>query len=160
MPWRRKQEPTPVFLPEKSHGEAWWAKWGRRRVRHDWVTACTHTHTHTHAHIKWGSTVRQCGQGRHLCDETWGKWGNDLDGSLSKELCLVERKQRKRLEMTAPSCWMNSEVASMTWAQWVRGQEVREITGTDRVGLCRSCHEFWLLLWARWEATVVWNNLS
>jgi len=32
MPWRRKLQPTPVFLPEKSHGqrnpmdrEAWWA---------------------------------------------------------------------------------------------------------------------------------------
>ena len=161
MPWRRKQEPTPVFLPEKSQEKPG----GLNGVAEEsdmteWLHAHTPTHTHTHAHIKWGSTVRQCGQGRHLCDETWGKWGNDLDGSLSKELCLVERKQRKRLEMTAPSCWMNSEVASMTWAQWVRGQEVREGTGTDRVGLCRSCHEFWLLLWVRWEATLVWNNLS
>ena len=26
MPWRRKWQPTPVFLPEESQGrEAWWA---------------------------------------------------------------------------------------------------------------------------------------
>ena len=108
----------------------------------------------------WGSTMRQCGQGRHLYNETWGKWGTDLYGYLSKELFLMERKQRKRPGgKTAQSCWMNGEVASMTWAQWVRGQEVREVTGTDFVGLCRSFQEFWLLLWVRWVATVVWNNM-
>ena len=27
IPWKRKWQPTPVFLPRKSHGdrEAWWA---------------------------------------------------------------------------------------------------------------------------------------
>ena len=38
--WRRKRQPTPVFLPGKSHGQrslAGHSPWGRR-VRHDLVT--------------------------------------------------------------------------------------------------------------------------
>ena len=38
MPWRRKQQPTPVFLPGESYGQrrlASYSPWGRR-VRHDW----------------------------------------------------------------------------------------------------------------------------
>jgi len=43
IPQRRKQQPTPVFLPGKSHGQkrlAGYSPWGHR-VRHDWE----HTHT-------------------------------------------------------------------------------------------------------------------
>ena len=32
IPWRRKQQPTPVFLPGKSHGQrslAGYSSWGR-----------------------------------------------------------------------------------------------------------------------------------
>ena len=38
MHWRRKWQPTPVFLPGESQGwEAWWAAvYGSHRVRHDW----------------------------------------------------------------------------------------------------------------------------
>ena len=41
IPWRRKQQPTPVLLPGKSHG--WrslvvYSLWGRR-VGHDWATS-------------------------------------------------------------------------------------------------------------------------
>ena len=37
IPWRRKWEPTPVFLPGESHGQrslVGYSLWGRR-VRHD-----------------------------------------------------------------------------------------------------------------------------
>ena len=41
IPWRRKQQPTLVFLPGESHG-AWQAKvYGVARVGHDWVTKYT-----------------------------------------------------------------------------------------------------------------------
>ena len=36
--WRRKWQPTPVFLPGKSHGQgslADYSPWGHKRVRHD-----------------------------------------------------------------------------------------------------------------------------
>ena len=34
IPWGRKQQPTPVFLPGKSHGQrklAGWSPWGRKK---------------------------------------------------------------------------------------------------------------------------------
>ena len=52
---RRKWQPTPVFLPGKSHGQRILegsSPWGRK-VGYDWVTnthTYTHTHTHTHTH--------------------------------------------------------------------------------------------------------------
>ena len=31
IPWRRKWQPTPVFLPGESHGRrAWWDPWDRK----------------------------------------------------------------------------------------------------------------------------------
>ena len=41
IPWRRKWQPTPVFLPGKSHGQrkmAGYSSWGHKRVRHNSVT--------------------------------------------------------------------------------------------------------------------------
>ena len=40
MPWRRKWQPTPVFLPEKSHGQRNLAGYSHEvtRVRHDLET--------------------------------------------------------------------------------------------------------------------------
>ena len=38
LPWRRKWQPTPVFLPGKSHGWrslAGYSPWGHKRVRYD-----------------------------------------------------------------------------------------------------------------------------
>ena len=41
IPWRRKWQPTPAFLPGKSHGQRsleGYSPWGHKRVRHDLVT--------------------------------------------------------------------------------------------------------------------------
>ena len=41
IPWRRKWQPTPVFLPGKSHGQrslAGYSPWGCKRVRHNLAT--------------------------------------------------------------------------------------------------------------------------
>ena len=41
MPWRNKWQPTPVFLPGKSHGQrslVGYSPWGWKRVRHDWAS--------------------------------------------------------------------------------------------------------------------------
>ena len=41
IPWRRKWQPTPVFLPEKSHRQrslVGHSVWGCKRVRHDFMT--------------------------------------------------------------------------------------------------------------------------
>ena len=45
IPWSRKWQLTPVFLPEKFHGQrslAGYSPWGSQRVRHIWVTEHTH----------------------------------------------------------------------------------------------------------------------
>ena len=41
IPWRRKWQLTPVYLPGESHGQrslAGYSPWGPKRVRHDLVT--------------------------------------------------------------------------------------------------------------------------
>ena len=41
IPWRRKWQPTPVFLPGESHGQrslVGYSPWGRKRVGHDLAT--------------------------------------------------------------------------------------------------------------------------
>ena len=57
IPWRRKWQPTPVFLPGKFHGQrnlVGYNPWGHKRVGHNLATKQqnnTHTHTHTHTHL-------------------------------------------------------------------------------------------------------------
>ena len=55
-PWRRKWQPTPVFLPGKSHGQrslVGYSPQGREELD---MTKYTHTHTltHTHTHTHTG----------------------------------------------------------------------------------------------------------
>ena len=41
-PWRRKWQPTPIFLPEESHGQrslVGYSPRGSQRVGHDWATS-------------------------------------------------------------------------------------------------------------------------
>ena len=45
IPWRRKWQPTPVFLPGKSYGQrslTGYSPWGCKRVRYDLVTKQQH----------------------------------------------------------------------------------------------------------------------
>ena len=54
LPWRRKWQPTPVFLPGKSHGQrslAGYSPWGHKELDRTEATN-THTHTHTHTHTQ------------------------------------------------------------------------------------------------------------
>ena len=47
IPWRRKWQPTPGFLPGESHGQrslAGYSPWGRKEL--DMTEWYTHTHTH------------------------------------------------------------------------------------------------------------------
>jgi len=49
MHWRRKWQPTPVFLPGKSHKQrnlGAYNPWGLKRVRHNWVTK-------QQQHVRW-----------------------------------------------------------------------------------------------------------
>ena len=49
IPWRRKWQPSPVFLPEESHGQRsleGYSPWGCKELDTTEVTEHTHTHTH------------------------------------------------------------------------------------------------------------------
>ena len=60
MPWRRKWQPTPVFLPGGPHGQrslAGYSPWDctesemtKHVQAHVCTHRCAHTHTHTHTH--------------------------------------------------------------------------------------------------------------
>ena len=58
MPWKRKWQLTPVFLPWEFHGQkclAGYSPWGSHRIWHDCATNIqTHTHTHTHTLLSLG----------------------------------------------------------------------------------------------------------
>ena len=46
IPWRRKWQASPVFLPGESHGEdlVIYSSWGHKRFGYDGVTEYAHTH--------------------------------------------------------------------------------------------------------------------
>ena len=48
--WRRKWQSTPVFLPEKSHGQRILAGYSLNSRKESDTTENTHTHSHTHTH--------------------------------------------------------------------------------------------------------------
>ena len=54
LPWRRKRQLTPVFMPENSHGQrrlVGYSPWGHKRVgQTEQLSINTHTHTHTHTY--------------------------------------------------------------------------------------------------------------
>ena len=77
IPWRRKWQPTPVFLPEKSHGQRSLAGCSPRghKVRHDWSSSAHHKHPVTMAAsvgCLWPSKWAPCGYKHELPDLTGG----------------------------------------------------------------------------------------
>ena len=57
IPWRREWQPTPVFLPGKSHGQrilVGYSPWSRQESdMTEWLTPhYGHIHTHTHTHTQ------------------------------------------------------------------------------------------------------------
>ena len=58
IPWRRKWQPTPVFLPGKSHGQKsleGYSLWSCKELDMTWV--CTHSPIH-HNHVASGKNFR------------------------------------------------------------------------------------------------------
>ena len=55
IPWRRKWQSTPAFLPGELHGQrslVGYSPWGLRQLdMTEHVSARVYTHTHTHTHI-------------------------------------------------------------------------------------------------------------
>ena len=85
--WRRKWQPTPVFLPGKSHGQrslaGMWA-WGHKRLGHDLVTehVCTlpaivsGTYVSGIGPTPWQRPCHMTRRHRTMCSEepSWNNW--------------------------------------------------------------------------------------
>ena len=54
IPWRRKWQPVPAFLPGKFHGQRsleGYNPWGLRELDPtEWLSPCVRAYTHTHVH--------------------------------------------------------------------------------------------------------------
>ena len=70
IPWRRKGQPTPVFLPGKSHGQRTW-----------WATAHRVTKSRTRRGISTSTCMRQVWKATQkfqtVIDCVWGYGDND-----------------------------------------------------------------------------------
>ena len=58
VPWRRKWQPAPVFLPGKPHGQrslVGYSPWGHKRVRHDLVTKRQSGHSGSYPYLTMNS---------------------------------------------------------------------------------------------------------
>ena len=88
--WRRKWQPTPVFLPGEPHGQrnlAGYSLWGRKEL--DTTEQLTHTHTqHTHTyiyihiHTLWNFPCGSAGKELPAIEETWVRslgWEDPLE---------------------------------------------------------------------------------
>ena len=118
-PWRKKWQPTPVFLPEKSHGQ-------RSPVRHspqdckesgttEQLSACMRGHTHTHTHTpclgRRGTICERCVFWKIL-------WG-----------CLYFKQdlEKNRVFFQNQSLWISVFVCMYFYiAKWTKLVEVME----------------------------------
>ena len=106
IPWRRKWQPTPVFLPGESHGEsgAWQAT--VHGVAESGMTEYTHAHTHTHTHTQYVPLAYYL---IHLCCEGW--LGMQRAYWALYPCCFLlgrranKNKIGKKWERTHSSCW-------------------------------------------------------
>ena len=75
IPWSKKWQPTPVFLPGKFHGQRNLTGYSPQRCEQSDMTECTHTHMsrfkndgliHTYAHIDT-TNLCVCAKAQQLC---------------------------------------------------------------------------------------------
>ena len=95
IPWRRKWQPTPVFLPGKFHRQrslGSYRPWGHR-IQNDWA------HTHTHPTTLPNNTcfsIHYMGQGLLVPFSRQGEWGTKGEGlfriSISQRVDLALRE--------------------------------------------------------------------
>ncbi|KAB0364392.1 hypothetical protein FD754_008548 [Muntiacus muntjak] len=57
IPWRKKWQPTPLLLPEKSHGQRSPGELQSMGLQELDKTEHTYTHTHTHTHTIRGRLI-------------------------------------------------------------------------------------------------------
>ena len=110
MPWKRKRQPTPVFLPRKSHGQRSLAGYmGSQRVGHDWSDLANIISTSWESGLKHGDAVAKPVRVSSVLDfapsapaetgtwiwwvkrESWGGTHGGGEGTTSKSLVIQEK---------------------------------------------------------------------
>ena len=96
IPWSRKQQPTPILLPGKSHGQrslAAYSPWGRKELEHSWA--------HEHKQTKKSHMERPCIDTTVQLGVVWALMLNlgvktlqRFHSQLSSHLCLPSRTPR------------------------------------------------------------------
>ena len=104
IPWRRKWQPTPVFLPGKSHGQrslVGYSPWGHKRVGHNWATK-----------QQWFKWVFQ-----HVATLSWAAW-------FCKQACLIHSAfSSQQIPVEVPS-WRPQTIVlywGILWSLWCSG---------------------------------------
>ena len=112
IPWRRKWQPTPIFLPGKSHGQRslkGYSPWDHR-VWQDWATGHTHSllnvslHGQTHPGFDKGLPAKPC-----MSPIGSSLLGHLLEDLLQSEMILVSSQE----PMRSISCLGSVEVCSL-----------------------------------------------
>ena len=87
IPWRRKGEPAPAFLPREAHGQRSLTDYSPQCCKElDTTEVVSHTHTHTHTlQYSWASLVVQTVKNPPA---VWGIWVQSLgwEDLLEKEM--------------------------------------------------------------------------
>ena len=103
IPWRRKWQHTPVFLPGKSHRQrslAGYRPWGHKRVGHDWATQ------------------PQYRDSSKLC--SWGRLRESKVNRASLRLKQDKKNSKKRFSSYV---WNTNSVCEETWAEQTKRNE-------------------------------------
>ena len=86
IPWRRKWQPFPVFLPKKSHGQrilAGYSPWGHKQVRHDLVTKHTREQPRSRTLTPPNALKMQSKRIFIHCSQEWQNCAATLEDSLT-----------------------------------------------------------------------------
>ena len=150
LPWRGKWQPSPVFLPGKSHGQrslAGYSPWGRKRVGHNLSTEHAHSldpSPYPHLlHSSWAIRGTVC-----FLQRVWGK------SASSHWFTRWERKQAGNdlvvllYSQKAAQCLSNSRGGTACeWSGWVEGWKDAWIQGgkSETYKQAESFHCDWTL---------------
>ena len=102
IPWRRKWQPTPVFLPREGHGQRSLVGYSHRvtksQTRLSDSLSLSHTHTHTHIH-----RLSSCGT--QALDHVGSVLRGIKRNSLSRVRLFVTPRTIQSMELSRPKYW-------------------------------------------------------
>ena len=124
--WRKKWQPTPVFLPGKSHGwrnPVGYSPWGRR-VRHDWATSLHFKQSLSKPCISLWGTAQLPGSG------TLDSTSAYLEGYVRK-ITNTKRKSAENMALSSSPTKRTRFLQCDIWNQAV---------SSCQLGMCTSCN--------------------